>query len=761
MSSRRRNGKYSKRRLDWAKFTDFRSRNSRDDLAKLCAGFDRDRLKEIFESRDETGLCPIHWAAINNRSDLIEFMVDNGSPLRKRCNNKVFADGSPLHLAAMNGSIEAAAMLLSKSLELDRNRTGPKNLMAGKEETVVSEEPAGRRFTSQLLEERDADGQTPLMRSAAPRSKRLDTIQDLLRKNLWSLGGRPAEMALFLICNGADWRLRESVNGMNLMHLAIANDYDDIVNLLLVIDKQLLHVPVDLKQLSGSSSIMKPGEKNGTRAADRTPSGQSSDTDDSPTPSDLSADQSFTGSERPLISKRTKVERTVERLASRGLQPLQLAILYGRIGIISLLWHAGRARTDEPLDSLSTAIDIQRQAVKDHSTSGKDLKQILWRACWTNKDELARFVRPTLLKMLVVLDLGAMALFWAPLYAQSTDEGRLVLPGLRSGVFFVSFSVTLALAFRVMLKNPGHLRKNSMQYLSELTRLLRESSKSKSKPDGSQKEGTLRNSLIVVPENNEQGPLIKLDDGQIKNQQQQQQQRQQQQSSGLAVQLPEAPNWQTQFELKDKVRLLCHKCRCMRRPRSRHCNHCNHCVQDFDHHCIYLSCCIGRFNRFDFLLSMIFLSVTSAYGTLVQATSPHRFERSNFWYAIGFVWVGKYIILAGFNSFMILRRACLGVTLYENIRSKRIRNIFGPEGPPEAISKSHKVYSTIKGSFWRYSPNRYLTGELPSDKIMSNLREFANFISLDEYLLTLFCADTVLTRSLLSNDSRVNMYKFT
>lgn len=753
------------KRLDWTKFTDFRSRNTKADLVRLCSGLSKTQMKQVFESRDTVGLCPIHWAAIHNRSDMIEFMVENGTSLRRRCRNKLFADGTPLHLASINGSLEAAATILkndnSESREMgttDESKNGSKS----------KSEP---RASEHLIHIRDSEGQTPLMRSAAPRSKRINTVRDLLSKNLWSLSGRPAEMALFLICNGANWRDTEPVNGMNLMHLAIVNDYDDIVNLLLVIDKRLLNVVVSLplQNKPKNKRSSKEPEETRPKGVDDTSSSSGfetvslgstmSETSTTATNKSKSSSQSDSSAiAEPLINNQAKAKG----LISKGLEPLQLAILYGRVSIISLLWHAKATEQQQrsQQDTIISGLETQRKAIRQHSTSIKDLKRVLIRACWTNKEELARLIRVGILKGALALDLGLLALIWAPYYASADDN---IIFGLRGGIFILSYCISMALAIRVMLKNPGYLRKNSVQYLNELSQLIRNKEKQATKSSDNAQETkidelkTIKLNLIKLDASSQQ----QVDKATNKPDRQFANAYLGNELSNVSIGLPNTPNWQAQFgDLKEKVRLLCHKCRCIRRPRSKHCNYCNHCVQDFDHHCIYLGCCIGRNNRLDFLLTMIALSIMSIYGTLIQSTLLHQSEWSNFWHLIGLIWVLKYVLIGGIKAFLNLRRACWGVTLFEDIRSKRIRQIFGPSGPPESINKSHKAYSILKDSFWRYSPDRFATGELPARDILNNLKEFTNFISLDEYFLTLICTDTTLARSLSSSDSRINMYKF-
>lgn len=640
------------KKIDWAKFTNFGYRHSREDLSKLCSKLSGSRLEKVFARYDQTGLCPIHWASINNRSDMIEFMIDNGSPIAIKCRNKLFADGTALHLAAMNGSIEAASILLQKA-DTTEERAKFKNLsLKDNQENRQTNEGTvvDNLNTKTWLKQRDSDGQTPLMRSAAPKSKRLDTIRDLLRKNLWSLSARPAEMALFLINQGADWRETEPIYGMSLMHLAIVNDYDDIVNMLLVIDRQLVIVraKVTNRQTEAPELVESVSVKKNFESVDLTGSQPSTSVNLLNSP------------DEPLLDRETQAKELLER----GLTPLELAIVYGRVSVIQLLWF------------------VKSEEIENRHKS--QLRAILWRACWSSKTELRKIVRVNFLKIALIADLTILTLFCLPL----------------DGIFLLSYCITLALAIRMIFSNPGYLKKNTQNYLSEVSRIL--------KRDISVDTGHSEDSTVVE--------IVKINN---------------------------------RSDVTESVRLLCHKCHCIRKPRSRHCNYCDKCIQDFDHHCIYLSCCVGRKNRLDFLIMIMMISLTATYGSIIHRNMNPNMDA---WQLFGFIWILKWAVIGTVTALLKLIRACQGVTMYENLRSKRIRKIFGSEGPPDDISKSHKVYSIKKGSFWRYSPNRFVTGDLKREKIIQNLTEFANYESIMDYLQSLVCLNTNMSDIFLNSN---------
>lgn len=66
---------------------------------------------------------------------------------------------------------------------------------------------------------------------------------------------------------------------------------------------------------------------------------------------------------------------------------------------------------------------------------------------------------------------------------------------------------------------------------------------------------------------------------------------------------------------------LCPTCRIIRPVRSKHCAVCNRCVEQFDHHCPWISNCVGKKNKYHFF---IFLWIELAAMGITAAVTLHR-----------------------------------------------------------------------------------------------------------------------------------------
>lgn len=141
----------------------------------------------------------------------------------------------------------------------------------------------------------------------------------------------------------------------------------------------------------------------------------------------------------------------------------------------------------------------------------------------------------------------------------------------------------------------------------------------------------------------------------------------------------------------------CYTCEVFRPPRCSHCSMCDNCVIEFDHHCQFVSNCIGRKNL-KFFLSFIFstsalclfssfamaclnlkhMNSLSDFDSLLSRNIGFRFFFFVFLFAIG-------CVLFGFSIYHIVL-ACKGLTTNEHIKWKRDPEL---RNEPERLSGIH------------------------------------------------------------------------
>lgn len=79
--------------------------------------------------------------------------------------------------------------------------------------------------------------------------------------------------------------------------------------------------------------------------------------------------------------------------------------------------------------------------------------------------------------------------------------------------------------------------------------------------------------------------------------------------------------------------MYCEICKVYRPPNGWHCDKCNACIVFRDHHCLFFSCCIGRYNHRYYLLYLIYTLISVVYAGYYDA----YFIGSQFEYWIDFL----------------------------------------------------------------------------------------------------------------------------
>ncbi|XP_058772095.1 protein S-acyltransferase 24-like [Vicia villosa] len=139
---------------------------------------------------------------------------------------------------------------------------------------------------------------------------------------------------------------------------------------------------------------------------------------------------------------------------------------------------------------------------------------------------------------------------------------------------------------------------------------------------------------------------------------------------------------------------LCSTCKIVRPLRAKHCPRCNLCVEEFDHHCIFVSTCIGKKNLREFFAFLV-LEVSSILvtgGVCLTRLRTHPLAPSSFWSWIKYV--GKNhigavsFLVASFFIFLpiwtitvkLISQISSNITTNERLNRERYSYLKGPNG---------------------------------------------------------------------------------
>jgi palmitoyltransferase len=82
--------------------------------------------------------------------------------------------------------------------------------------------------------------------------------------------------------------------------------------------------------------------------------------------------------------------------------------------------------------------------------------------------------------------------------------------------------------------------------------------------------------------------------------------------------------------------------------RGKHCSRCGYCVRKYDHHCFFVSGCIGENNHFKFLFYLFTQSITllMAIGVILDTISFYLDKTNEKYYKVPIILYPLLIILA-------------------------------------------------------------------------------------------------------------------
>uniref|UniRef100_M8CE30 S-acyltransferase n=1 Tax=Aegilops tauschii TaxID=37682 RepID=M8CE30_AEGTA len=139
---------------------------------------------------------------------------------------------------------------------------------------------------------------------------------------------------------------------------------------------------------------------------------------------------------------------------------------------------------------------------------------------------------------------------------------------------------------------------------------------------------------------------------------------------------------------------LCITCKIVRPIRSKHCSTCDRCVEQFDHHCPWVSNCIGKKNKWEFFMflilevsAMIITAATAVIRVAGDPGSPASFGGWLNYSATNHPWVVSFVIMDLFLFFGVITLTVVqasqisgNITTNEMANAMRYSYLRGPGG---------------------------------------------------------------------------------
>ncbi|KAH7854155.1 hypothetical protein Vadar_010862 [Vaccinium darrowii] len=139
---------------------------------------------------------------------------------------------------------------------------------------------------------------------------------------------------------------------------------------------------------------------------------------------------------------------------------------------------------------------------------------------------------------------------------------------------------------------------------------------------------------------------------------------------------------------------LCARCKIVKPLRAMHCSICDRCVEQFNHHCHWVSNCIGKKNKWDFFLFLILevsaLLITGAVTLTRVLTDPLAPSSFGAWLkhagnqhvgAISFLMVDSFLFYGvAALTYRLVSQISRNITNFEMLKLKRYINLKGPGG---------------------------------------------------------------------------------